>query len=436
VPARDLCVAKYMLKPYRNGRDLSTIFMENTFEIEAILAKYLRQEVLSEEELTRLHFWLDTKDGQDLIDQFDDKQWVRAQMARIQSLQDDAVWQKVSAGLEKEGFSPAPYPGPVVGRLRTRRRRSFRKLIVILVLVLAGGAAFWALHRPAGPPSVALSTPIVPAGLPGGDRAVLTLGDGRQIDLDSSANGAVANQGNVKVSKLASGQLAYTVLDGKTTVPAFNTLSTPRAGQFSLVLPDGTKVWLNNASSLRYPISFMGSSREVELIGEGYFEVAKNADMPFKVVVHHSGAGEDGGAIEVLGTSFNVMAYSDEKEERTTLVEGSIRFTRGGSGQVLRPAEQSLVDAKGQARVLPGINVEEVTAWKNGYFHFDHSSLGATMRQLARWYDVEVEYKGVPTEQAFMGKIQRNLPLTVVLKGLENEHIHFQLEGRKLLVLP
>lgn len=410
--------------------------MENTFEIEAILAKHLRQEVLSEEELTMLHFWLDTKDGQDLINQFDDKQWVRAQMARIQSLPDDAVWQKVSVGLEREGFSPAPYPEPVVERPRTRRRRSFRNLIVFLVLILAGGVAFWALRRSTNVPGVVLSGSVAAAGLPGGDRAVLTLGDGRQIDLDSSANGAVANQGNVKVSKLASGQLAYTISEGKTIVPAFNTLSTPRAGQFSLVLPDGTKVWLNNASSLRYPVAFTGGSREVELTGEGYFEVAKNPGMPFRVVVHHSGAGEDGGAIEVLGTSFNIMAYPDENTERTTLVEGSVRFVRGGQQQVLQPEEQSVVDAQGHVRVLPHANVEEVTAWKNGYFHFDNADLQGTMRQLARWYDVEVEYRGEPAEQAFRGKIQRNLPLPVVLKGLENEHIHFQLEGRKLLVLP
>jgi ferric-dicitrate binding protein FerR (iron transport regulator) len=288
---------------------------------------------------------------------------------------------------------------------------------------------------------------------PGGNKAVLTLADGRRIDLDSSANGVLTHQGNMKVSKLSDGRLAYNKIktsDEKPVARAYNSLSTPRAGQFSLRLPDGTDVWLNNASIIRYPVAFTGADRTVEVAGEAYFEVAKDAAHPFRVIVHR-GAGatrlatlapdaipvtDEGGSIEVLGTSFNVMAYNDEPAELTTLVNGSIRFIREGTGVLLHPEEQSVLEAGGALHVLPSVDVAEVTAWKNGFFNFDHASFQTTMRQLARWYDINVTYQVQPSGQEFQGRIERNLPLSVILKELENEHIHFKLEGRDLTVTP
>ncbi|HEV2478588.1 MAG TPA: FecR domain-containing protein, partial [Puia sp.] len=176
--------------------------------------------------------------------------------------------------------------------------------------------------------------------------------------------------------------------------------------------------------------------REVELTGEAYFEVAKDARHPFRVHIHNSPAGADGGTIDVLGTSFNIMAYSDETAERATLVDGSIRYSHGGNSALLKPAEQSVLDAQGDLKTLHHVNVDEITAWKNGYFHFDHSSLETTMRQLARWYDVTVEYQAGIQPQEFMGKIQRSMSLATVLKGLEGEHVHFKLEGKKVIVTP
>jgi transmembrane sensor len=413
--------------------------MENMFEVQQIVIKHLRQEVLSKEESATLRLLMASEGGRELVKNFEDKEWIEAQLARIQEGSDkpDPVWQKIQSAWAAEGIRSAGNRAPVLPLIGPSYRRLWRGVAAAIVLVVAGGAVYLGLHHSGSIPQPEGQVVINgSAGLPGGDKAVLTLSDGRQINLDSSSIGAVADQGNVKISKLASGQLTYNALHSKPAAPAFNTLSTPRAGQFALSLPDGTKVWLNNASSLRYPVYFTGPSREVELTGEGYFEVAKNSKMPFKVNVHHSGAGEDGGAVEVLGTSFNVMAYPDEKEQRTTLVQGSIQIIRQGHRQVLQPEEQSVIDVRGQIQTLQHVNVPEVTAWKNGYFHFDHTPLEGTMRQLARWYDVEVEYKGQLSPQAFVGKIQRNLPLPVVLKGLENEHIHFQLEGRKLVVVP
>ena len=219
-------------------------------------------------------------------------------------------------------------------------------------------------------------------------------------------------------------------------VPTFNVLTTPRAGQFTLSLPDGTHVWLNNASSLRYPVWFTGDIREVELTGEAYFEVAKDAAHPFRVKIRNSAAGPDGGTIDVLGTSFNVMAYSDENAERATLVDGSIRYVHGSSNTLLRPEDQSVFAADGELKTLHHVNVDEITAWKNGYFHFDHASLETTMRQLARWYDVTVVYHGKIAPQEFVGKIQRSMTLATVLKGLEDENVHFVLAGKQVTVTP
>jgi ferric-dicitrate binding protein FerR (iron transport regulator) len=138
----------------------------------------------------------------------------------------------------------------------------------------------------------------------------------------------------------------------------------------------------------------------------------------------------------VLGTSFNIMAYNDESAERTTLVDGSIRYIHAHNSTLLKPDEQSVLDAKGNLKTLQHVNVAEITAWKNGYFHFDHASLETTMRQLARWYDISVDYQGSIPPQEFVGKIQRNMPLSAVLKGLEGDHVHFKLEGRQLTVMP
>jgi len=265
---------------------------------------------------------------------------------------------------------------------------------------------------------------------PGGNKAVLTLADGRRIDLDTTANGVLANQGNSRVAKLSNGQLAYNGIAKQPLVVAYNSLSTPRAGQYTLLLPDGTHVWLNNASVLRYPVTFTGPDRTVELAGEAYFEVARDVVHPFRVKV------QGGATVEVLGTSLNIMAYNDEPAEQTTLIDGSIRVTQDNQSAVLKPADQSALDATGKLRVISEVDVQEVIAWKNGYFQFDHASLQTTMRQLARWYDIDVVYQGQIPEHEFQGRIQRSLILSDVLRGLENEHVHFKLQGRQLTVTP
>ena len=412
--------------------------MDQSQDIDRILLKYIREEALSMEETIFLKQWLQAGEGrEEMIENIKkETDWMQEGLKKMQQPPPSRVWDMVSARLEEEGHWTAATAAPVIPLARPAKR-GWRYLAAATVIFAVAGTTFWVLQdRPVTPVNSPAQSQLAkaPDAQPGSNRAVLTLANGKQINLDSTANGVLASQGNMKVTKLADGQLAYNkASEEKPVASAFNVLSTPRAGQFSLTLPDGSQVWLNNASSLRYPVSFTGNSREVELTGEAYFEIAKDASHPFRVAVHR---GTSVSMVEVLGTSFNIMAYDDENAERTTLVEGSVRFVHQDVGILLQPEEQSVLDEKGGMKTLRQVNVSEITAWKNGYFHFDHASLESTMRQLARWYAVDVEYTGNVPPQEFMGKIQRNLPLSAVLKGLENEHVHFLLDGQKLIVKP
>lgn len=266
--------------------------------------------------------------------------------------------------------------------------------------------------------------------IPGSNKAVLTLADGTQITLDSAGNGAIASQGNVQVIKLDSGQLAYSAAqEGSEGEIKYNTLVTPRGGQFRITLPDGSKVWLNAASSLRYPTAFNGKEREVQLMGEAYFEVARNPALPFKVTVK-------GMTVQVLGTHFNIMAYQDEMNIQTTLLEGAVKVHNGTQAVQLKPGQQARLNTTGNMSVNENVDVEEVIAWKNGYFHFSHESLEGVMRQIGRWYDTEIAYEGNIPDREFGGKIERASDIKDVLKILELSKVHFRIEGKKIIVTP
>jgi transmembrane sensor len=269
------------------------------------------------------------------------------------------------------------------------------------------------------------------------DKAILTLANGQQILLDNSAKGQLAEQNGVSVVKTDSGQLTY-VYGGKGTGgpqgsvqggSQYNTLATPRGGQYQVVLPDGTKVWLNSASSLKYPTVFDGTSRHVELTGEAYFEVAKNSRSPF--IVRAAGL-----QVAVLGTAFNLMAYADEENIRTTLVNGAVRLIGPKGAQVLKPGEQGSLDEKEQHFMVTRPDLDEVLAWKEGEFKFSGQSIRTIMRQMARWYDVEIEYQGTPPANLFNGNITRTQNASVLLDILETtKTVHFNIEGRKIIVI-
>lgn len=303
--------------------------------------------------------------------------------------------------------------------------------VAAAVVLITAGAAFFRIQqharKAAAPAPVAAVKQIV---TPGGNKAILTLSNGTTILLDSAANGMLARQGSTSVMKLSNGQLSYQGNGGAAAGEIlYNTMSTPRGGQYQVTLPDGTRVWLNASSSISYPTAFPGKERKVAVKGEAYFEVAQNVQQPFKVVVN-------GVAVDVLGTHFNVNGYGDEAATRITLLEGSVKISKGLTSAMLKPGQQALVAENDHIQFNNGVDVEEAIAWKNGLFWFNGVDLPGIMRQLSRWYDIEVEYEGVIPPRHFTGHVFRDLSLTEVLKILELSHVHFRLEGRKLIVTP
>lgn len=265
---------------------------------------------------------------------------------------------------------------------------------------------------------------------PGGNKATLTLADGSVIALDDAKEGTVINQGNIEITKSKNGQLTYSVNPGASAGEiSINTLTTPRGGQYEVVLPDGTRVWLNAASSLKFPTAFTGKDRNVELSGEAYFEVAKNKNKPFKVVANQT-------TVTVLGTHFNIMSYTDEPKVAATLLEGSVSFSKGSSNVLLKPGQQASAAANSTGIKLFNVDVDEVVAWKQGDFVFQGENIQEIMRKVSRWYDVEVVYQGDLSGQDFSGEISKFNSLSKVLSMLEKTGtVHFKVEGRRVIVM-
>lgn len=311
----------------------------------------------------------------------------------------------------------------ILQRTQHRRIRSLGRwaAAAAMLLLIAAGTYLW--MRPA-PENNVVSVPeqVVK---PGSNKATLILADGSSITLDSTGK-QVLQQGNTAVQQNG-GQLVYNV-QGRSSTISYNTLNTPRGGQFQLQLPDGSKVWLNAASSLRYPTVFNGRERVVEIAGEAYFEIAKNAAMPFRVKI----AG--GAEVEVLGTSFNINAYRDEPATKTTLIEGSVRLHAQHGVMKLAPGQQGAVNVSGDVQLIKDANIEQAIAWKKGLFNFNKIDLEEAMKQLSRWYDVEVVYEnGIPSKK-FGGEVQRSLNLSDVLEILKLTDVHFRIENNRIIV--
>jgi hypothetical protein len=264
---------------------------------------------------------------------------------------------------------------------------------------------------------------------PGKNTAILTLSNGMSIVLDDAKNGVLAKSGKTEIKKMKNGLIAYTGKDANTGAAALNTIATPRGGQYAVVLPDGTNVWLNSQSSLTYPVAFNSQERNVTLKGEAYFEVAKNKKHPF--IVH-----TDNVNIKVLGTHFNVAAYADDDEVKTTLLEGSVNLSKGTSSAMLIPGQQGIVTTAEDKIITKTVNVNQAIAWKMGYFLFRENSIRDIMKQMARWYDVEVEYKGTPTSKTFGGTYAKDKDINELLNGLElTGLVHFKIDGRRIIVM-
>ncbi len=302
--------------------------------------------------------------------------------------------------------------------------------VAAIIILTGAGAYLWTTNKKnKNTVTIAQAADIAP----GSDGAILTLADGSRVLLDSIKNGIVALQQGVTASVI-DGALVY---QGKGNEMVYNVMSTPKGRQFQLVLPDGTKVWLNSASSIRYPIIFSGNERSVEISGEAYFEVAKNKNMPFRVSANRKAG------IEVLGTQFNVNAYEDESALRATLLEGSIAvYSAAGAPAnskktIIKPGQQAIINRNAPAivTVTDQVNIEQTVAWKNGLFNFDGVRLEDALKQLERWYDIEVSYNKPLPNVELIGEMTRGVTLNDLLTVLEKLNIHTKLEGRKLIIL-
>lgn len=267
---------------------------------------------------------------------------------------------------------------------------------------------------------------------PGGNKAILTLSDGRKIILDSAVNGELAKQGSTSVTKSIEG-IAYTASQTANAETLLNSISTPRGGQYKLTLADGSQVWLNAESSIQYPVNFTGNERLVTITGEAYFEVAPSISLeggekkkPFKVKVNDA-------VVEVLGTRFNVNAYVDEPVTRIMLAEGSVKVSKGGKTGILKPGQEAAVNQPGDI-AIKSANLQEALAWKNGQFFFDDAPIETIMRQVARWYDAEIIYKSKPGDN-FNAELSRDVPVSKLLRFLElTNQVHFRIENKKIIV--
>jgi transmembrane sensor len=301
-----------------------------------------------------------------------------------------------------------------------------------IVLMLGIGGYFLLFHKTTKQHDIVKTELPKDVAPPKATKAMITLANGQSVALDSIKSGTLVTQGNVNVVKTAEGEIVYR---GSSTEVAYNVLSNPRGSTVvSLVLNDGTKVWLNSESSLRYPTAFVGNERSVEITGEGYFEVAKDATKKFIV----KGRGITS---EVLGTQFNVNTYTDESSINVTLLEGSVKVSKpvvnGSQSVVIRPGQQAQVKESGELLVMKDVDLEEVMAWKNGKFQFGEAAdISTIMKQVARWYDLDVQYNGV-VQGHIGGTISRDVNVSQVFRMLEMTGVViFQTNGKKVVVMP
>jgi len=379
--------------------------------------------------------------AKDLLDKYNSGRASEEEKALVESWY--LQYSPGSSDLTEEELLKAHVDG--LRSLRARIGKAQRPVFVWL-RVAASVAGFllliWGWYRYQYRPDtkIAVTRQEQPAAIiPGGNKAILTLGNGERINLTDVRDGELTRQAGIKIVKQSDGQLVYMLGASSPANPdnaavVFNTLEVPRGGQYQVRLPDGTKVWLNSSSTLHYPPVFGKDERRVELSGEAYFEVAKKVDglrVPFIVVTENQ-------EVEVLGTHFNVHAYPDEDKASTTLLEGSVKVKVRNTSYtgLLRPGQQAQVHSLKPVQIRQITN-DDVIAWKNGYFAFEDADLHVIMDNLARWYDVDIVYKGMVTPQKFGGAFPRTATLSDLLKYLEAYGgIHFKIVGRKIIVSP
>ena len=372
------------------------------------LLEQYEKRLVSEKEMEELDRWyLSLEGNDDLTDQLNEQQQAFAKERLLNRLNADINRYLQAAQLSQ--------PKRVV--------RLWPSLVAAACLLFCISAAYFLFLKPG--PGVEYAEKLDEDFAPGSNKAVLTLASGKQLILSGAKNGQLAVQGNTTVNKTAEGELVYGLPDDVTT-PVTNTMTTPRGGQYRVILADGTVARLNAASSITYPSAFKGSIREVQITGEVYFEVAHNAEQPFRVKSR-------GQLVEVLGTHFNVNAYENEGAIKTTLLEGSVAVSASGVKKVIKPGQQSVLI--GNAIRIDDVEISEEVAWKDGYFVFTDAGIEEIMRQVSRWYDVDVEFKGPVSKDTFTGRISRFKNISQVLKMFKPaKSVKLTFEGRRIMV--
>jgi ferric-dicitrate binding protein FerR (iron transport regulator) len=390
--------------------------------------KYL-QEGLNEEERLELNDFLNESEAnRQFFDDLINQVRINEDLEHIYKTDSNAVWESVVKA------NPRLKKGTVIAFFRPTVRYA---AAVILIAALAG---YWLVRHNENKQVAKVETtqkPVVNNDIkPGQYKAKLTLDDGTTMILDSAKNGRLVQQGGITVLN-RDGKLIYEK-GGQTNKVHYNKLVTAKGETFAAVLADGTKIWLNSESSISYPVSFIGQERKVTITGEAYFEVAasvvrqgnKLVKQPFKVVVEDM-------EVEVLGTHFNINAYADEEAIKTTLLEGKVKVVSGNATAMLMPGQQAqLTRQSNLLRVKDNVDVEEAVAWKNGYFQFNDADLKTVMRQLARWYDVDVVYQGEIGNDTYGGRINRNSKASEVMNLLGGNNVHYKIEGKKIIITP
>jgi transmembrane sensor len=315
-------------------------------------------------------------------------------------------------------------------KYRIFRFRAWQSAAAAILILLTAGIYYY--QNSPEPVIVKTETPRFRNDVaPGNNKAILTLDDGSKINLDDAKTGILASESNIDIKKTGTGQLEYAAGTQSVKTVKYNILSTPMGGEYQLVLPDGSKVWLNSGSTLRFPTAFIGSERIVELKGEAYFDIAKNPKMPFLVRTNNAMD------IKVLGTQFNIMAYDDEKNINTTLIEGSVEVLKGSGKTMLKPGQEAILNRGSGNIKVASADLEQAIAWKNGYFIFYNENIESIMRKVSRWYNVDVVYQGNLSNKDFVGTISRNKNISELLKMLElTGAVHFSIDGRRITVMP
>lgn len=417
--------------------------------LQELFQKFLNDQKMTPAEIRQLQAWVQDERHRERLDELLASLYEEEAREPMAAESDTrAAFEEVWARLQAPAAATVA-DEPVVMDMRPRRRW-WQYAAAAVVIGMIGTGAYWLLSRNTSAPVVQQHQPPKPGIQPGGNKAVLTLADGSFIVLDSAQNGTLAQQGGIQVMKAKDGELEYrrSEVGGQQSEVSFNTLSTPRGGRYRLILPDGSKVWLNAASSITYPTLFTGNERRVAIAGEAYFEVAPSGSpgeggkgIPF--IVDILPATGKGGQVEVLGTHFNIHAYEEETVIKTTLLEGKVKVTTGSQTSSLSPPTAAYLKPGQQAQLVNhklsiiNADMEAAIAWKNDLIQFEGQDIHAAMRMIARWYDVEVEYRGNIPNVHFRGSMPSNVPVTEVLDMMgKTAEVHFTISGRKIIVTP